>query len=425
MKNVETLSFEVTPDDSYFGTELEEIAGGGSIKCTLRHYNTGGTSYYILELTGKGKSMSLYTAQQPDSNMISGKGYNNALDFLFTYRIKNETESTYVLDKYADDGMILRGDADGKKITDIELLYFVDCGGKVSFTKISKYFGEESEGYLCPEPLHSENIEYEVYYKIPKVYQGINLGVQFGIPDGAITTHEFKADGNISEDQYYDHEATLKEKSEAEKEAEEKEKAEKESSERESAKSEKKEAVNGKEAAEILEKLGLMKGTQNGLELEKSFSRAEAATMLVRLSGKEEEVNSLKQADTNFADMENHWAKDYVSYCYHNEITKGTSETTFSPEKSVTAEEYLTLVLRLMGYEEAEPENAKEIASKYIITDSEKLEKITAGSFNREKMAYISYMALVSQMSDGERLTDKLIDDGVVETEIAKSIGLK
>ena len=41
------------------------------------------------------------------------------------------------------------------------------------------------------------------------------------------------------------------------------------------------------EQADILNQLGLFRGTDNGYQLEKNFTRAEGATMLVRLLGKE------------------------------------------------------------------------------------------------------------------------------------------
>ena len=37
------------------------------------------------------------------------------------------------------------------------------------------------------------------------------------------------------------------------------------------------------------------------------------------------------------------WAKPYVGYAYTNDLTAGTSATTYSGNNTVTASEYLTL----------------------------------------------------------------------------------
>ena len=64
--------------------------------------------------------------------------------------------------------------------------------------------------------------------------------------------------------------------------------------------------------ADGLNKLGLFKGTENGYELDKNFTRAEGAAMLVRLLGKEKEVLSAQPIGL-FADVPaNDWAAPYI-----------------------------------------------------------------------------------------------------------------
>ena len=70
-------------------------------------------------------------------------------------------------------------------------------------------------------------------------------------------------------------------------------------------------AVAATEEAEALNTLGLLKGTENGYELEKSLTRAEAIALLVRVLGKAEEVET--QGKTHpFTDVAP-WADGYVS----------------------------------------------------------------------------------------------------------------
>ena len=108
-------------------------------------------------------------------------------------------------------------------------------------------------------------------------------------------------------------------------------------------------------AADALHELGLFNGTgtdANGkpiYDLDRAPSRAEAVTMLVRLLGKEEEA---KGGNWNipFTDVAD-WAKPYVGYAYANGLTSGTSATTFGGDATVTASQYITFVLRALGYQ--------------------------------------------------------------------------
>ena len=111
-------------------------------------------------------------------------------------------------------------------------------------------------------------------------------------------------------------------------------------------------------AADVLYTLGLFKGTGTDAEgkpiydLDRAPNRAEAVTMLVRLLGKESEA----QAGTweiPFTDVAD-WARPYVGYAYANGLTNGTGRTTFSGKDPVTATQYLTFVLRALGYSSAE-----------------------------------------------------------------------
>ena len=69
-------------------------------------------------------------------------------------------------------------------------------------------------------------------------------------------------------------------------------------------------------SADVLKELGLFNGSEAGYELDRAPDRAEAATMLVRLLGKEAEAKTYFEANAAkfpFKDMENgyEWAKPY------------------------------------------------------------------------------------------------------------------
>lgn len=175
--------------------------------------------------------------------------------------------------------------------------------------------------------------------------------------------------------------------------------------------------------ADRLYQMGLFRGTDKGYRLEKNFTRAEGATMLVRLLGKEKQALAAV-AEVPFADMDGHWAAPYVAYCYTHDITKGTGDNTFSPEAQMTAAEYVALLLRSLGYESVEPDNADIAAAEYALTDSSTIRQIFSDTFTRDKMVYVSYQGLRVKGADGRTWIEQLINDGVVEESIADKFGL-
>ena len=137
--------------------------------------------------------------------------------------------------------------------------------------------------------------------------------------------------------------------------------------------------------------------------------------MLVRLLGEENnaEANDYSQV---FDDVESdRWSFPYVMYCYENEITKGTGEDTFSPAASISGGEFVTLVLRLLGYTDAEPETAFEDAVYRGVFNSSVAAKLkTATEFLRDDMVYIVYRSLMTKTADSAILADVLAEKEVI-----------
>ncbi len=175
------------------------------------------------------------------------------------------------------------------------------------------------------------------------------------------------------------------------------------------------------EKADTLYELGLFRGTDSGYDLDKTLTREQAVTILVRLLGEEENVLESK-FDGKFIDVaDNRWSYPYVMYCYENNITKGTGDNTFSPEDEVTAEQFVTLVMRLMGYEDTEPENALEESVYMGMLNTEVVRELDkSANFLRDDMVYVVYRSLMCNISDGTRLADFLAEKGVITEEQAK-----
>ena len=175
--------------------------------------------------------------------------------------------------------------------------------------------------------------------------------------------------------------------------------------------------------ADALNQMGLFNGTEAGYELDRAPTRGEAATMLVRLLGKETEALE-KNYKTPFTDVPD-WAKPYVGWLYRNKLTNGTSDTTYSTSSNCTAQMYSTFLLRTLGYSDTatSPDftynNAIEFAQQKGIVDMANYNK---DSFLRDNVVAMSYTALATQPKDAkyDNLLDKLVEDGAIDSTKAK-----
>ena len=96
--------------------------------------------------------------------------------------------------------------------------------------------------------------------------------------------------------------------------------------------------------AQMLCDLGLFRGTENGFELEKPMTRAEAAAMLTRFLGAEQEALA-GEWEHPFTDVPQ-WAEPYVGWLYESGLTKGVSETVYGAGEDVHCGQYGTFLAR-------------------------------------------------------------------------------
>ncbi len=102
--------------------------------------------------------------------------------------------------------------------------------------------------------------------------------------------------------------------------------------------------------AQALHALDLFQGVGGDFQLDREMNRAEAITMMVRLLGAERLIYS-REWEHPFTDVAE-WAQEYVGYAYENGLTNGVSKTKFGNSEPVTAQMYVTYVLRALGYQD-------------------------------------------------------------------------
>ena len=148
-------------------------------------------------------------------------------------------------------------------------------------------------------------------------------------------------------------------------------------------------------AADALYELGLFGGTgidANGdpiYDLDRMPTRHEAVTMLVSLLGKKDEALA-GTWETPFTDVAD-WAKPFVGYAYAHGLTSGTSATLYGGNDLVTVSQYLTFVLKTLGYEVGKDfqwDRAWELSDAIGLTDGEYHAETT--TFTRGDVAMIS-----------------------------------
>ena len=176
--------------------------------------------------------------------------------------------------------------------------------------------------------------------------------------------------------------------------------------------------------AQELAGIGMFRGTASGFELDRAPKRSEAAIMLVRLYGAEEEANAQYAAGEithPFTDVSDFTAP-YVAWLYTKGITNGTSATTFSAQNPCTKQNYLVFLLRALGYQDGADftyADAEEFAEECGFYEPSYFE----GEFLRDDLAALTEQALAANVKGGDQtLLAALVDGGGIDADAAKPL---
>ena len=193
-----------------------------------------------------------------------------------------------------------------------------------------------------------------------------------------------------------------------------------------------------KEAIESLSGAGILKGYGNGEFGGKDpLTRAQFAKIVVALSGNEE---AAKANNTEvFTDVDkNHWAIGYINVAAALGLITGYPDGSFGADEKITYAQALTVVIRMLGYSEAEvgknwPNDYINKASELSLTD-----KLSFGRndiLTREAAAYIIYNSLSAKEGAGSKISKLTkyedviiygvneINSGIAEDEVLTSGG--
>ncbi len=182
------------------------------------------------------------------------------------------------------------------------------------------------------------------------------------------------------------------------------------------------------EKAVDLKILGLLANSPDDFQLDRAPTRLEGAIMLIRLLGKDKQVNKGRY-EHPFMDVPG-WARNYVGYMYQNKLTTGVGNSRFGSNDLLTAKQYVVFVLRSLGYRDEIDfsfGNVLDSAVEKGLLSAYKASALNdAGKFLRDDMVGISYNALSVKMRDSSQtLLDKLVTtDKAIFKPAAKILGL-
>ncbi|MFA5536513.1 MAG: serpin family protein [Bacillota bacterium] len=174
--------------------------------------------------------------------------------------------------------------------------------------------------------------------------------------------------------------------------------------------------------ANALYDLGLFKGTGRSFALEKPVTRAEALTMILRLVGQEKAVFSV-EVDNPFQDVvKEHWAFNHINYGLQKGYVAGTGPTAFEPERKISEQEFIKMLLSAMGYQDMTLENVYEKALEAGVWKAGFSKTAIEDVFLRGKMVDICYQALLGKTVAGEFLWKSLVGSGLLDEGKLKEI---
>jgi len=178
-------------------------------------------------------------------------------------------------------------------------------------------------------------------------------------------------------------------------------------------------ALTAPDAASRLHSLGLFQGVGQNSDGTPDFAlnqvptRAQAITMFVRLIGASDAAH-VGTWQTPFTDVPE-WARPYVGYAYANGLTNGIGPTTFGSNHAIPVSQYLTFILRALGYTSGTDfqwDRAWELTDSLGITNGRFHAATT--QFLRGDVAVVSFDALSATFSGSDQtLYAALIEAGV------------
>ena len=170
--------------------------------------------------------------------------------------------------------------------------------------------------------------------------------------------------------------------------------------------------------------LGLAQGydtTGSNFGLTDSLTRIQAVVQVIRYLGVEEEVLAGTYT-IPFTDVPA-WAQKYVGYAYENGITSGRTATVFDPDGAVDETQFLTFMLRAVGYSDADGDFVWNDPYALAVRIGMTADTSAGATFTRGNAFAIAWRTLGAAAKGGSAVYTKLMAAGVfTDAELTAAI---
>lgn len=167
------------------------------------------------------------------------------------------------------------------------------------------------------------------------------------------------------------------------------------------------------EAAQVLSALDIMTGDESGdMGLDRTITRAEFTKLVIAASPLRDNVGPETATDPYPDVPKSHWAAGYIQAAVNAGLVRGNLYGYFEPSRNITLAEGVTMVLRLLGYEDSDFSGkypAGQMA-KYRAMDLDQGVGTTAsdGELTRRDALFLFYNLCTAKTKSGSYALDLL-----------------
>ena len=104
-------------------------------------------------------------------------------------------------------------------------------------------------------------------------------------------------------------------------------------------------------AGETLKKIGVLEGYNGDLMLEKKLNRQDMVVLVSRLYKEETRAKSFL-IKPKFTDVSDEFYIPYIGWAVDKGLIKGMGDNTFGFDQNVTVQQFMVVLLRVLGYDE-------------------------------------------------------------------------
>ena len=174
-------------------------------------------------------------------------------------------------------------------------------------------------------------------------------------------------------------------------------------------------------AVQVLALMDIMVGDENGnLNLDSSITRAEFTKLVMAASPQRESVGDTASVAPYPDVPRTHWAAPYIQAAVEAGYITGYLDGTFRPSNTITLAEGVTMVLRLLGYQNSDFSGAYpagQMAAYRNLGLDEGISTAQSGAMTRRDALHLFYNLMTTKLKDGSARYLETLESGVLDSD--------